>query len=286
VRSAVFLALVLALGCSPPPVRRNVSESAVIVDAALDSLTSVGRALQIEDQMIAAQFEMGLQRILCTQTNPAVFHLAAEGAGSDAFGSFTVVVGLIGDPELEPCEGEGELLVQAASHDADGNYLIRGPALVDGLRMEARVPIGRLGGAFAVLPEWWTITASGGETVIGPSAILDELRTGEARARWYASEAFFAPGPSGGTMLDELVRVGAQPDVDVDFDGLETFRDTDGDGRIDECTDGTGDLPADAGVPDPVTGPDCPSLPDFQDAYELILNMRLAPIVLRDPPPI
>jgi cysteine-rich repeat protein len=52
-----------------------------------------------------------------------------------------------------------------------------------------------------------------------------------------------------------------QPDVDMDFDGLETFADTNDDQEIDRCWDGDGtEIPG---------GADCPYDPEVQDAYSV-----------------
>jgi cysteine-rich repeat protein len=73
--------------------------------------------------------------------------------------------------------------------------------------------------------------------------------------------------PPGATILDDLVLgeafVGAritatQPDWDVDRDGLEIFRDTDGDHLIDLCIDGDGTQ---------IIGRDCTQDPRIADGY-------------------
>ncbi len=74
------------------------------------------------------------------------------------------------------------------------------------------------------------------------------------------------PAPLGGaTMLDMLTSglggfgTPAQPDLDLDFDGVETFTDTDGNDTVDTCTDGNGTTV--------VTGEMCPTDPRFADGY-------------------
>ncbi len=85
------------------------------------------------------------------------------------------------------------------------------------------------------------------------------------------------PGAEGATLLDLFV-LGAQivgyrldptqPDIDVDGDGLETFADTDGDHRVDLCTDGNGAQ---------IQGNDCPFDPRITDAFSEAFDLEIVP---------
>jgi cysteine-rich repeat protein len=88
------------------------------------------------------------------------------------------------------------------------------------------------------------------------------------------------PGTEGATLLDLFVLgtqlasyrvIPTQPDIDVDGDGLETFRDTDNDQRIDLCIDGDGTQ---------ILGTDCPLDPRIADAYSEAFDLEIVPAKL------
>jgi cysteine-rich repeat protein len=92
-------------------------------------------------------------------------------------------------------------------------------------------------------------------------------------------------GFGGATLLD-LAVIGVaqfgyqvrpvQPDMDLDGDGLETFRDTDGDSRIDLCIDGNGTQ---------ISGTDCPTDPRIADGYSIAVDVNLVGARLAGPRP-
>jgi hypothetical protein len=107
-----------------------------------------------------------------------------------------------------------------------------------------------------------------------------ELENGELRGVILARHLEEVPNPvpstcMANTMLDLaalpcLSFDGAQPDVDRDGDGLESFKEVVGDidGQIDLCTDGDGtDCASTWNV-------QCVLDPAFQDAYTAILEVR------------
>lgn len=61
------------------------------------------------------------------------------------------------------------------------------------------------------------------------------------------------------------------PDIDIDGDGLETFFDDDGNGRIDRCVDGNGTQ---------ILGESCPMDPRIADAYSMTLSVHAVGTVL------
>lgn len=88
------------------------------------------------------------------------------------------------------------------------------------------------------------------------------------------------PGTDGATLLDLFVfgtqlvsyRLNpTQPDIDVDGDGFEIFRDTDNDHRIDLCIDGDGTQ---------IIGTDCPLDPRIADAYSEAFDLEIVPAKL------
>ncbi len=84
------------------------------------------------------------------------------------------------------------------------------------------------------------------------------------------------------TMLDLVYTLlGVQPDIDLDFDGLECVSDTDGDGRIDRCCDGEADACGQCSHPIPAldtTRPEsCALDPRMADGYSIGLTFTAVP---------
>lgn len=267
---AFGLICLLASACEPPPTN-TISASAVVVQTELDAFTVLGA--DFGDELAVRNW---LEGFLCSRTNVFVMHLEARVSGSTGFGHVTFLVGLL--ESGEPCDGSGVLSVQPASIDEDGEYLVQGPASVEGRNVEAHIPLGSLDGPLVdAFPQWWTLTLSGGDAAIPDRATLTDLRYGELAALWSVPQLASAEDPATGLrLIDAGVAAGRQPDVDVDFDGLERFEDNDGDGRVESCIDGDGTTRR--------TGAECFEGVRFADAYALRLRMRLVETTLTDPP--
>ncbi len=96
---------------------------------------------------------------------------------------------------------------------------------------------------------------------------IAELVDGRIRGAISAGPLALIPNPltdmcGGANMLDVLATgcgfLPLQPDADIDGDGLERYRDTDGDGTIDLCIDGDGTE---------IVGTDCSVNPGMADGY-------------------
>ncbi|MCK6547549.1 hypothetical protein L6R52_16995 [Myxococcota bacterium] len=82
----------------------------------------------------------------------------------------------------------------------------------------------------------------------------------------------------GASMLDfVLVMTGAQPQVDLDFDGLESFHDDDGDGRVDRCIDGCIGACTTPTVVTSTQDVPCATDPRFADGYSITFEATAVP---------
>lgn len=90
-----------------------------------------------------------------------------------------------------------------------------------------------------------------------------------------------------GTMLDLTVATaGAQPDVDLDGDGLECLRDLDGDGLVDQCCDGGPDAcGACTVVPpvDPAVPSSCVHQEAMADGFAITFDFTAVPATIGAP---
>jgi hypothetical protein len=269
VTSSLAVAVVLALGCDGGGAAVDggvVREHYALSRVGLDPLTEVG-ALVADDPSLASQLGIVLSLARCDGPAPVLVAMEADAAGG--LGTLTLLVGQLA--EGQACDGTGTFEVdEAASFGANGEPRAQGPLYVVGRTAEARVPIARVNPSLlGFLPPWWRVT-----TRREPGT--ERYGDTEAQSLWRVDQLADVPSRAleGATLLDQLVSLGAQPERDLDRDGLERLLDTDGDRRVDACVDGDGTR---------WDGADCMRDPRFVDAFELVLRFRLVPAALASP---
>lgn len=276
---ATLLTILLA-GCGSELMRHDVRIRAVVTEIEIDTLSQLGLLLEDpENAELRMRFEDGLELLRCDATTPPVIVLDAVEQDGRGFGRMQFVLASVVGSE-DPCVERATLRTEPISLLPE--YSVSGPAVIEGLSVEARTPIGKLQmGSFHFLPEWWVITARHTRVeTLRRNVALSGLDEGEASSLWYASDLASVIGEDGRSTLDVLVSQGAQPQVDVDGDTLEELEDTDGDGRVDLCRDRS--RPAGQGGPD-IVGEDCMLDPDIADAYEIRVRYLLNSEITLEP---
>lgn len=265
-RVLVLFGLVL-FGCVDPSApEEDLREQYALSRLSLDPLTELGSVVGREPSL-ADQFGIVFDIANCDGAGPVVVDLEATRTGTRAAGTLTMVIGVVQDGD--PCAGTGHFTADPSSFAESGAPLVHGPLYIEGTTAEARLPLSRIDSSLlGFLPVWWSVTARRRQ---GSEALGDA----EARALWRLAHLAATPSPriEGQSLLDELVGLGAEPDLDVDRDGLERVEDVDGDGRVDRCVDGDGATQ---------DGADCVRDKRFVDGYELILRFRMVPAELAD----
>lgn len=227
----------------------------------LDPVTEIGDLLA-DDPALAASFGIHFEDANCDGPLPILARLEGERVGTRAEGSLAMVVGVLDSGE--PCDGTGTFVVGGGV--VDGEPIVRGPLFVEGSTAEARIPLARIDPSLSFLPTWWRITARRRQ---GGDAFSDAEGSAHWRPSHLASvESMRTPDL---TLLDELAALGAQPDLDVDRDGLETILDEDDDGHVDRCIDGDGAI---------IDGAGCVDDGRMVDAFELVIRFRLVPVTI------
>lgn len=196
-----------------------------------------------------------------------------------------VYQGIDGDDPVDPAnnfDGGSAFYISTDSLDADGNPQGAMAGSIAGGSLEAgpediqfSFPFGETEIVFVLAraTAYGTVNDDAGGTRIDTITGGDLCGGAPAGPMKLVPLDFGIPGLPP-TMLDLLV-VGfdflvevqpTQPDLDMDFDGLETFEDEDGDQIIDHCYDGDG-----SAIPG---GEDCPLDPEVQDAYSVSLQFE------------
>lgn len=229
----------------------------------LDPITEIGDLIAA-DAELAPSFGIRFGDANCDARFPILVQLDAVRAGTRASGTLSMVVGVLDSGS--PCDGTGVFLVGGGV--VDGEPLVQGPLFIEGSTAEARLPLALIDPELSFLPTWWRVLARRRQ---GGDAFTDA----EAQALWRPPHLSRVESPRtpGISFLDDLVGLGAQPDLDLDRDGLETLLDTDGDGRVDRCVDGDGTV---------LEGAECPRDGRIADAYELVIRFRLVPVELAE----
>ncbi len=260
-RLALVAAFALSIGAcdEAAPIVSELSEDYALSRLSLDPITEIG-ALLGEDPSLAAAFGIRFEDASCDGVLPILVHLEGERVGSRGQGELSMAVGALDSGGA--CDGTGAFAIVAGV--VDGEPIVKGPLFVEGGTAEAHLPLATINPVLSFLPTWWRVTAEqrqGG----------DRFSDGEASAPWLPAHLASTDSTrtAGITLLDDLVGLGAQPDLDVDRDGLETFADEDGDGRVDACFDGDGAR---------IDGAECAMDPRIVDAFELVLRFRLVPV--------
>lgn len=272
-RLPVLLALVLLAGCEGAGPARDVEQIYAIVRIAVDPITIIGQLFR-DAPTVGSAYEGGFDTLSCDGDLSLAFRFTGQGFTEPrGLGELSfLAVTPIGTSDL--CAGHGEAEVQPLAYvPGTREPLVTGPGWMDGATIDARIPLGRFPG-LELFPEWWTANARGQEVGVElDDAHRYELREGEVGTVWPARQlgSFPVPEtagyPAGSTPFDVLIGLELQPDIDVDVDGLEVFRDTDGDGLVDHCVDGDGSV---------IEGRDCIFSPGMVDGYELRIRFRLA----------
>lgn len=260
--NAALAAALMALGTgcfAPQESAEPLREQYVLSRLTLDPITTIGHLLAEDTTGLASEFDIVFEIANCDGASPIVADLDATRIGTRAVGRLHVYVAAA--QSEDPCGGAGEFAVD------DRSPTVSGPLYMDGTTAEAHIPLARINeDLLGFLPVWWSIRARRREGA-------PELDA-EARAPWTLAALASSPSRTreGRSLLDELATRGAQPDLDVDRDGLERLEDTDGDGRVDRCVQPAAD-PSEP--PIRVDGPECVHDPRFADAYELVLRFRM-----------
>ena len=213
--------------------------------------------------------EQGVNSLLRSMVQDGTFLLLAELSGMDspdddsALGfAFYQGVDPDGGPENH-LGGDAELLVDPASLDGSGEPLYSGSGEIAGGVVSVAMDTFSVLGFFQL--EGVRLLADGGGR-------LRSLSEGVLAGAMPAGALASVDAGSGRTGLDMLVvNYELAADLDEDGDGLEVFTDTDGDGRVDRCTDGDGT---------PVDGTACAQDPRFRDAFSMALGLEAVPCVI------
>lgn len=260
---ALALVSLLIVGCdalAPSVDAGPLFEHYVLSRVHVDPLTEVGARVD-EDSTLTQSLGLAFERASCDGPSPILVALEGQHAERRVVGTLTLLVAQA--EEGDPCGGAGVFDVdEVASFGPDGAPYAQGPLYVEGRTAEARVPISRVNPVLlGFLPPWWSVTARRAQ---GTELFGDTTAESIWRVRQLAGTA--SRTTPGRTLLDELVALGAQPDRDVDRDGLERLLDVDGDGLVDRCVDGDGT---------PWDGRECMLDGRFADGFELRLRFRL-----------
>ena len=130
-----------------------------------------------------------------------------------------------------------------------------------------------------------TLTGNLMSNPLGPTAASFRLCGVQTAASFHRIPDQTGGANSNATILDDLVLgytlggfriTPTQPDYDIDGDGLETFRDTDGDQLIDLCIDGNGTQ---------IQGRDCAFDPRIADGYTIAWDLTAVRAFLAGPKP-
>jgi hypothetical protein len=191
--------------------------------------------------------------------------LLAELAGVDSALDDTSVevgfyLGLDTDADASNnLSGAAELGVDPRSVDDNGGPRAVGAGTIAGGVVEATVPELELNGFLALSELRIRADGKGDLSALDSGVLAGALPAGVLAQNETAR----------GNLLDLFVSVlGAQPDIDLDGDGFETFGDSDGDGALDVCTDGDGSV---------VSGAGCAVDPRFADGFSLALGFSAVP---------
>jgi cysteine-rich repeat protein len=130
-----------------------------------------------------------------------------------------------------------------------------------------------------------TLTGNLMANPLGPTAASFRLCGAQTATSFHRIPDQTGGANSNATILDDLALgytlggfriTPTQPDFDVDRDGLETFRDTDGDQLIDLCIDGNGTQ---------IQGRDCAFDPRIADGYTIAWDLTAVRAFLAGPKP-
>ncbi|MFK7987857.1 MAG: hypothetical protein AB8I08_17700 [Sandaracinaceae bacterium] len=177
------------------------------------------------------------------------------------------------------CAADRVALLQPSSfREGTEEPIVSGPLFIEGQTLEARMSLGDVGmivfDEAQLLPRWWSFRAQFAPLPGSRASISDA----EVSTTWSVRQHLQGTVPSAPELryIDELVRLGFEPDLDVDGDGLERME-AGRDGRIMRCIDGPG-----APEPRVIEGDDCMLDPRIADGYLLQLRFQLYPVRLRE----
>lgn len=282
-RASLALFAVLLVSCVDDGEPRALAGQFVVSRFTVDPGTPLGQLFLREPETERDTLLVdGLQEIFddtaCWAEAAFAMRIDAVATGGRGMGNASLLlVTPAGEENL--CAAGRSALVQPSSYRFGTNQpIVGGPLFIEGQTLEARMSLGDVGQIVLdearLLPRWWSFRARFAP-LPGNGVSITEA---EVSATWSVRQHLQAPVPTEPQLryIDELIRLGFEPDLDVDGDGLERME-RGPDGRIERCLDGPGS-------PEPrvIEGDDCMMDPRIADGYLLQLRFLLYPVRLME----
>lgn len=280
-RAALALLALLLGSCVDEGELQPVRGQFVVSRFTVDPATPLGQLFlreppTVRDGLLIDGLQMLFDSTACWADASFAMQIDAERTRLRGMGTASLLLVTSGDDE-DLCAAGRVAAVQPSSYRfGTQEPIVGGPLFIEGQTLEARMSLGDVGMIVLeearVLPRWWSFRATFTPLPDNSVSITDA----EVSATWSVRQHLLDPVPAAPELrfIDELVRLGFEPDLDVDGDGLERME-RGPDGRIARCIDGSAS-------PEPrvIEGGDCVLDPRIADGYLLQLRFQLYPVRL------